>query len=204
MSKKADEKPSPSWDNHETLDDLVLGRYHLTQKSLAFLDGMSGQVSYEIAKYAHENKINPAKLHEIDAEKKKELRDKIDKVLSFENEIHPLHDYVDAKKIKEDAFLKQLVENIFTPLKSNILNSVGEKDFLEIVKSASQKHRQGLEERASQYIMQDFKVTEENHRKALAKYLGIGEKKGIDAKIAAEPDKYLGQVYNKVISNYRM
>src|SRR3989338_8813934 len=105
MAKKV--KVKAEWENHETLEDLVLERHHLTENTSAFLKGMQGQVSAEIAIYAREKKISASKLHELNAEDKKNLRDRIGKILSYDNEIHPLHSYVNPEELMKDGFVQK-------------------------------------------------------------------------------------------------
>ncbi|MEK6916192.1 MAG: hypothetical protein AABW92_00455 [Nanoarchaeota archaeon] len=197
----------PSWDNHETLDDLILTRHKLTERTKSFLRGIHGEAYAEIVKLLKKDYdgISPAEI--ADHSKKKEiiekLRTKIDDILSYKNDIHPLNQYLNKGEIEKDDFIKKLVNDIFTPHKDTILNSLGERDFREIFEDSTNKHYRSLEEKSQQYVFTGFNPVDEAHRDAAAKYLSkIKGKKVTSEDIAEKTDKHLADIYRNVLSKY--
>ncbi|MEM3374572.1 MAG: hypothetical protein QXE31_05110 [Candidatus Woesearchaeota archaeon] len=194
----SDEKKKPSFEDHSTLEDLIISRHELTQRSMMYLEALSGSIWSEVIRFTKEKNLPPEHHYKLSKEDKDALRAKIDELLSYKNEMHPLHAYVNTNELAKDEFIKHLIDNIFLPNKEAILKSVGEKDFLQKVKQTNERHRQLLEEKAAEFIFRGYDNTKDSHRKAVAKYLGIKD----DTKIAAEPGRYLNQLYQNVIEKY--
>jgi len=165
---------------------------------------MQGEVKAEVAKILKKYGISAfeVKGHGKEDEIKKALNDAIEKKLSYENELHPLNPYLKTSDLKKDEFIQRLIDEIFTPHKREILNAVGEREFMDILRDRTQRHYRNLEEKSAQYILSDFKTTDDKHRTAVAKYLTNAGIKASEKDVGLRPDKHLSDLYRLALTKY--
>ncbi len=201
----SNDEDKPSWDKHETLEDLIKERHTLTRRSMEYLQGMQGILQGELAKILKKYKISSfeVKGHKKEDEIKSDMQKIIEDTLSYKHELHPLREYVDSKNLDDDEFLQRLIDDIFTPHKKDILSAVGERDFMQQVQRYSTRQSQMLEQRASEYVMEGFEKEDKGHREAVAKYLSehMGEEIKADD-VGLRPDKHLNKMYQLIMTKY--